>query len=105
MAFARVLRKEQTETEVLVWEALRDRRFLGLKFRRQHIIKEYVVDFYCRKHKLAIEIDGKIHEHQEDYDSNRQAEIESAGVTMIRISNTEVKKDITILLKKIGFYV
>ncbi|MFC1617618.1 endonuclease domain-containing protein, partial [Candidatus Margulisiibacteriota bacterium] len=69
--FARALRKDQTKSEDIVWEALRDRRFMSLKFRRQHVIKGYVVDFYCRSYKLVIEIDGKIHDSQKDYDEFR----------------------------------
>ncbi|MBT3581767.1 DUF559 domain-containing protein [bacterium] len=99
--FARELRKEQTLTEQLVWKALRDRKYQYYKFRRQHIIKGYVVDFYCHKLRLAIEIDGKIHENQEDYDEMRQAEIEFQGIKFIRIDTRDIYKNINILLTKI----
>ena len=66
--FARNLRKESTPEEKIVWEALRNKKFLGLKFRRQHVLKGFVVDFYCHSLNLAIEIDGGIHQKQVDYD-------------------------------------
>jgi len=56
--FARSLRKNQTPAEMKVWKLLRNRRFLGLKFRRQHVVEGFVVDFYCPECKIAIEIDG-----------------------------------------------
>jgi len=62
--FARQLRQDQTSAEEKVWELLRDKRLLGLKFRRQHVIEGFVVDFYCHEHRLAIEVDGGIHQSE-----------------------------------------
>ena len=59
--FARELRKNFTPEEKKVWEVLKNRNFNNLKFRRQHVLQGFVVDFYCHELKLAIEIDGKIH--------------------------------------------
>lgn len=84
-----------------MWEALRNRRFCNLKFRRQHDIKGFIVDFYCHELRLAIEIDGKIHEKQVEYDKLRQALIEDSGYRMIRVTNDEVNRDLNILLEKI----
>ncbi len=99
--FARQLRQSSTSMENRVWEALRDRRFLELKFRRQFVLEGFVVDFYCHNLKLAIEIDGKIHENQKEYDEKRQHTIESNNINFIRTTNEEVEKDINILLNQI----
>ncbi len=58
---ARRLKREQTASERLLWEALRDRRFEGLKFRRQHAVYAYVLDFFCAELMLAVEVDGGVH--------------------------------------------
>ena len=70
----RQLRKEQTFCEKILWQYLRNRSLKGVKFRRQYSIDNYVIDFYCPKIKLAIELDGNIHElpEQRDYDAKRQ---------------------------------
>lgn len=88
--FARTLRKDLTKTEKLVWELLRKRKFMGFKFRRQHVLEGFVLDFYCPELKLGIEIDGRIHLKQKDYDKARQDIIESKGVTIVRVANMEI---------------
>ncbi|MFC1584031.1 endonuclease domain-containing protein [Fibrobacterota bacterium] len=93
MQFAKSLRADQTKSERMIWERLRARRFLGLKFRRQHPVKGFVVDFYCSELKLAIELDGKIHQLQEEYDDIRQNEIESTGISFIRMRSCDVISD------------
>jgi very-short-patch-repair endonuclease len=99
--FARSLRKEQTPEEVIVWELLRNRKFMNLKFRRQHDIEGFIVDFYCHDLKLAIEIDGRVHEKQKEYDELRQELIASKGINFIRLTNDEINLDVNILLEKI----
>jgi very-short-patch-repair endonuclease len=99
--FARQLRQDQTSAEEKVWEILRDRRLFGLKFRRQHVVEGFVVDFYCPEHKLAIEIDGGIHDRRKDYDELRQREIESKFNTVIRVKNEEIADNCAVLIKKI----
>ena len=99
--FARILRKQQTPEEMIVWDFLRNRRFQGLKFRRQHVIEGFVVDFYCHELSLAIEIDGGIHDRQKDYDELRQGLIESRGIRFIRVRNEEIRRDIHVLQEKI----
>ena len=100
--FSKELRKSATPPEQIVWELLRDRKFLGLKFRRQHILLGFVVDFYCPELKLALEIDGKIHEQQKAYDAIRQGLIEDEGVRFIRITTAEMRNSsATALLEKI----
>lgn len=99
--FSRQLRKEHRWEENKVWQHLRDGKFLNLKFRRQHVIEGFVVDFYCHELKLVIEVDGPIHLKQKEYDRERQAIIESKGNTFIRVTNKEVNQTIRILLGKI----
>jgi len=90
-AFARILRKDQTDCEKKMWSLLRGRKLCGLKFRRQHVIEGFVVDFFCHDHKLALEIDGGIHIGRKDYDDARNEILLSEGITLIRIPNSAVK--------------
>jgi very-short-patch-repair endonuclease len=86
---ARELRQRATPAEAFAWELLRDRRFLGLKFRRQHQIGDYVVDFYCDEQKLVVELDGPIHDTSErqQVDHKRDAYLKALGLTVLRIPN------------------
>ena len=99
--FARTLRKDQTLEEEIVWDLLRNRKFMNLKFRRQHDIEGFIVDFYCHELKLAVEIDGGIHDKQKDYDELRQELISSKGIKFVRVSNEEVNRDVNLLIEKI----
>ena len=85
----RYLRRKQTYCEKLIWMYLRNRRFLGCKFRRQYSVDSFVIDFYCPELKLAIEIDGEIHELDEQMikDKTRQEYLESYGIHFLRIRN------------------
>ena len=76
---ARNLRKTQTEAEQLLWCSLRNRRFLGYKFRRQYIIGGYITDFVCLEHKLIIELDGQQHQAQQEYDGIRTNYLKALG--------------------------
>jgi len=101
--FARRLRRGQTVTEEKIWQLLRNNQFMSLKFRRQHVVEGFVVDFYCHEHKLAVEVDGGVHEKKmrRDYDKIRQVELESEGITFIRITNQEIERDENILFNRI----
>jgi type I restriction-modification system DNA methylase subunit/very-short-patch-repair endonuclease len=92
---ARELRQKQTPAEELLWELLRSRRFMGLKFRRQHQVGDYLVDFYCHDRRLVVEIDGSVHdEHrQAKKDKARQHYLESLGNTVVRFRNERVLDD------------
>ena len=68
---ARQLRQEQTPAELHLWERLRDRQFHGFKFRRQHAVGRFIVDFYCPTRRLIIELDGLIHNQQIEHDLER----------------------------------
>jgi very-short-patch-repair endonuclease len=88
----RQLRRDQTYCEKIVWLYLRNRKTLGYKFRRQYSVDKYVIDFYCPELKLAVEIDGNIHDEpdQKEYDAHRQEHIEKFGIIFIRITNEEL---------------
>lgn len=89
---ARLLRKHMTETEHLVWNELSNKK-LGVKFRRQHPAGPYILDFYCHKHRLAIEIDGGYHlsNEQRIKDRRRDEDLQSFGVKVIRITNEQIQ--------------
>ncbi len=89
---AKKLRENQTEAEEKFWLAVKDNQVEGYKFRRQHPLSIYVVDFYCHALKLVIEIDGEYHldEEQQLLDQKRTADIEFQGSNVIRFTNEEV---------------
>ena len=89
------LRQRSTETENLLWEKLRNRQLLGRKIRRQVPIGAYVVDFYCAEEKLVIEIDGGIHETQQEQDQLRQETLEALGLRVIRLTVDQVENQLT----------
>ena len=90
--FRRALRKEATPAEKRLWSLLRDRRFADHKFRRQHTIGPYTVDFYCHSLELVIEVDGSIHDDpaRAESDTRRQLELEAQGIRVVRVSNEDV---------------
>jgi len=98
---ARALRKNMTQAEKILWEKLNRKQFEGLKFRRQHPINQFIADFYCHEIKLAIELDGEIHNYQKEYDIGRTFEIEKYGIRIIRFKNDEVINNLNEVLKKI----
>ena len=89
-AYAKELRNNSTLCEVLLWKQIKNKA-LGVEFKRQVPILEYIVDFYCSEIRLAIEVDGNIHDFRYIEDTQRQAEIEKYGVTFIRFTNKEIK--------------
>ena len=91
---ARRLRREMTLPEVLLWNALRTND-VGLKFRRQHAIKPHVVDFYCAAARLAIEVDGIVHDmgDRPQRDDKRDAAIRGRGYTIVRLAAADVLRD------------
>jgi very-short-patch-repair endonuclease len=87
---ARRLRRESTEHERRLWQLLRGRQMDGLKFRRQHPLGGFVLDFYCEALRLCIELDGGQHADRIDHDANRTAALEKLGVTVVRFWNVEL---------------
>lgn len=88
---ARHLRTRCTPSETLLWSKIRRKSF-GYEFHRQVPIDEYIVDFYCHELKLAIEVDGLIHDTRQEYDLRRQKRLERLGVVVIRFDNEDVAK-------------
>ena len=88
----RNLRALMTPAEEILWNELRNGRLNGLKFKRQHSIRKYVVDFYCYKRRLIIELDGGVHleKEQMEKDKDRDAALKSMYYTILRIKNENV---------------
>jgi very-short-patch-repair endonuclease len=101
---ARFLKKVMTPAEKILWDYLRNNRFKGAKFRRQHPVGFYIADFYCHKSKLIIEVDGEIHLKEEArlYDEKRTADLNEMGIKVMRFKNDEVLNQIKGVLEKIG---
>jgi very-short-patch-repair endonuclease len=98
---ARELRQEMTPAEKILWQRLRNRQLAGLKFRRQHPLDRFIVDFYCAAARLIVEIDGPIHDFQPERDSARTAELEQKGYRLIRFQNEQVLNDLETVLATI----
>ncbi|WP_461639300.1 endonuclease domain-containing protein [Labilibaculum euxinus] len=103
---AKELRRNMTKSEKLLWTEIRNRKLNGLKFRRQHPINIFIADFYCHEIKLVIELDGNIHDSEEnkEYDEGRTAELGYLGVKVIRFTNEEVINSMTNVLAKIKVF-
>jgi len=102
-ARARTLRATQTSAETKLWQALRNRRLARWKFRRQHAIDKYVVDFVTLHGKLIVEVDGVTHStpSEIDRDKARSAVLEACGFNIVRVSNTDVYDNIQGVLEMI----
>lgn len=98
----RELRKRETSQENLLWEKLRNRK-LGAKFRRQHDVGGYILDFYCAEKRLIIEIDGGIHKNKEnqEYDKVRDKYFRELNFKVLRFNNEEIDKNVERVLEKI----
>ena len=92
LEFAKSMRHTATDAEHLMWQILRVKRFMNLKFRRQHVIKPYIVDFYCHEIGLVIELDGSQHGTDDamEYDAERTKFLEVLGLTVVRYWNHDV---------------
>ena len=92
---ARALRRQMSLPEVVLWQALRKGRLAGLRFRRQHPIGPYILDFYCASARLAIEVDGSAHDTAvaARHDEIRQAWLAGRAVTVLRFSAGDVLQD------------
>ena len=100
--FARKNRKKMTESEDILWNALR-KNLQGFKFRRQHIIMDYIADFVCLSEKLVIEVDGEYHdEPEQQYDDQIRTDyLQKRGFRVIRFTNEEVTSNIKFVINKI----
>jgi very-short-patch-repair endonuclease len=105
--FSRDLRSHSTLSEILLWQKLRASQFRGFAFNRQKPLGNYIVDFYCLKLDLVIEVDGNSHFFEESVleDQERQKVIERMGVNFLRFSDLEVKRSMPSVLEEIGDFI
>jgi adenine-specific DNA-methyltransferase len=101
LIFAKSLRHSATDTEHLMWQILRAKRFMNLKFRRQHVIQAYIVDFYCHEIGLVIELDGGQHGTDDaiEYDAERTKFLETLDLKVVRYWNHEVLSRTDVVLE------
>ena len=97
---ARELRHNMTPAEKVLWEELRANK-LGVHFRRQQVISGFIVDFYCHKAGLVVEVDGDIHDLQKEEDTRREKALRELGLRIVRFRNDEVLKDLSAVVEKI----
>ena len=91
---AKNLRMKSTLSEVILWNHIKSRKLLGIKFQRQRVIGKYIVDFYSKELRVAIEIDGNSHDDRIEADERREEELKRMGITVYRILDVDVKKSI-----------
>jgi very-short-patch-repair endonuclease len=100
---ASILRRNMTLAEKVLWKKLSDRKIFKAKFRKQHPIWIFIVDFYCHEYKLVIEVDGDVHEEDEvnEYDLGRTAELNRFGLKVIRFTNDEILFNMDFVISEI----
>ncbi len=101
---SRELRKAYNLAEVLLWQQIKSDK-LGYRFLRQRTIGHYIVDFYCMKFKLAVEIDGRSHDAKVTEDRFRQEQIEEKGISFLRFTDEEVRKNLESVVRAIQEHV
>lgn len=101
---AKELRREMTPAEKILWEELRANK-LGVRFRRQQVIQGFIVDFYCHKAGLVVEVDGDVHDLQKEEDERREKILSALGLRVVRFRNEEVRRDLSAVVGIIREYV
>ena len=103
LEFAKSMRHSSTNAELLMWQLLRSKQFMNLKFRRQHVIAPYIVDFYCHEIGLVIELDGSQHGTDEAirYDVERTKFLEALGLKVVRYWNNDVLSRTDVVLENL----
>ncbi len=96
------MRGQPTAAEATLWESLRNRKLDGYRFRRQHTLGRFIVDFYCAEAKLVVEVDGPIHDIRAEQDGDGDAFLESRGLLVMRLTNEQVEKDLASVLAEIA---
>lgn len=96
------LRREMTPQEALLWQRLRAGRLEELHFRRQQVIDGFVVDFYCHRAGMVVEVDGPVHADQPDYDAQRDEILTARNLKIMRLTNTEIEQHLGAVLKRIA---
>lgn len=104
---AREFRKNMTPSEKTLWIFLRRKSILGYSFRRQFLIAGFIIDFYCPKLKLGIEVDGDIHNEKNNqiHDKNRELILKQYGITILRIKNHEIQNNLPNIIDRIQNYI
>lgn len=102
---ASYLRRHGTRAEIMLWNELKNKKMLGFDFNRQKPILNYIVDFFCMRLRLAIEIDGESHRFKPEYDLERQENIEDLDVTVLRFSEKETRNNIRSVLDTIRIWI
>ena len=102
---ARKLRKNSTLSEVIFWNAVKNKQIFGLDFNRQKIIGNYIVDFYCAKLQLVIEIDGSSHDNKQGYDANRNRYLKSLGLDILHFHEQDIRFDINGAIEMLREYI
>jgi very-short-patch-repair endonuclease len=97
---AKELRREMTPAEKLLWQEVRAKK-LGVHFRRQQVIQGFIVDFYCHKVGLVVEVDGDIHDLQQAEDARREKVLRELGLRIVRIGNDEILQNLSVVVGKI----
>ncbi|HSQ62849.1 MAG TPA: endonuclease domain-containing protein [Polyangiaceae bacterium] len=102
LARARLMRRQPTPSEALLWAALRRNR-LGVHFRRQHVVGAFIVDFACLARSLVVEVDGGVHRDADVAfaDGRRQAALEALGLRILRVGAAQVERDLPAVLARI----
>jgi len=105
--FRRELRKNMTDAERILWNVIRNRKLDGKKFRRQHSIDIYTVDFFCFEENLIIEIDGKSHDNvgSMQYDFKRDEKLKEMGYRIIRFRNEDIYYQLEFILNEIRSFI
>jgi len=90
---AETMRKHPTPSEAKLWDKISKKK-LGIKFRRQHMIDQFIVDFYSIEAQLVIEVDGEVHKKQQERDAERSMILQSLGLTVLRFTNEQIKNNL-----------
>jgi very-short-patch-repair endonuclease len=98
---AKELRRELTPAEKILWKQVKANKLHGLHFRRQQVIHGYFADFYCHQHELIVEVDGGVHEFQQEYDAEREEYLKALGFRILGFTNQEVTNNLNRVLQKI----
>jgi very-short-patch-repair endonuclease len=95
------MRREPTRAEEVLWTALRRNQIAGLKFRRQHPVGRFILDFCCPACKLAVEVDGEVHDEQVERDAERTRVLEGYGYRVLRFRNEQVMRELPSVVQRI----
>jgi very-short-patch-repair endonuclease len=97
---AKELRREMTPAEKLLWKEVRANK-LGVRFRRQQVIQGFIVDFYCHRAALVVEVDGDVHDLQKEEDERREKVLSALGLRIVRFQNNEISKNLSTVVGRI----